>query len=294
MFTTIIEAEDLKSLLTTADKHAVIVFDCRHRLDDLEAGYRAYREGHIPGAFFASLDRDLAGPASMGESGHSGRHPLPAPEEWMRRLGEWGVTPDKQVVTYDDSGGSIAARMWWMLHAAGHEAAAVLNGGLAAWQSAGGSLEAGERTAAPAAAPYPGRFHSEWTVGLEDVRAQAALETPQMVLVDARSANRFRGEGETLDPHAGHIPGAVSMPYQQNLNADGTFRTADELRERFGPLVETAGSKDIVLYCGSGVTACHDLLAMQIAGLPRAKLFPGSWSAWSRTPGLPVETGEAS
>ncbi len=293
MLTTLISAEDLKTLLTTDIKDDVLIFDCRHRLDNPAAGYEQYKQGHIPGALFAHLDADLAAPVMTSESGHSGRHPLPDADTWMRRLGDWGVTPDKQVIAYDDSGGSIAARMWWMVRAVGHEAAAVLNGGLQAWLNAGGKLEKGERKSKPAQFPYPGRFRSEWIVGVDDVKSTINNQDSKMVLVDARSANRFRGEGETLDPKAGHISGAVSMPYQENLNPDGTFRSHDELHARFAPLVEAAGNNEIVSYCGSGVTACHNLLAMEIAGLPTARLFPGSWSAWSRTPDLPIATGEA-
>ncbi len=292
MLTTLISATDLKTLLTTGGQGGVIIFDCRHSLDDPDAGYRAYREGHIPGALFASLDHDLASAAMMTEAGHSGRHPLPDAADWMRRLGEWGVTPDTQVITYDDSGGSIASRMWWMLRSVGHEAVAVLNGGLQAWTGAGGALERGVRKPTPAVIPYPGQFRAEWVVDMDRVKAQVATDSPELVLVDARSANRYRGDGETLDPVAGHIPGAISMPYQGNLNPDGTFRAADELRARFAPLFDAAGDREIVSYCGSGVTACHNMLAMEIAGLPAVRLFPGSWSAWSRTPGLPTAKGD--
>jgi thiosulfate/3-mercaptopyruvate sulfurtransferase len=287
MYTTLISTHDLGTLLRGPEAADTLVFDCRHRLDNPSAGAQMYREGHIPGALFASLDKDLARPATMTETGHSGRHPLPDEATWMRRLADWGLTPSKQVVVYDDSGGSIAARMWWMVRAAGHTALAVLDGGLPAWLKAGGQLEPGERQPAPASSTYPGHFRADWTVGMDQVRSPSS----QYVLVDARAANRFRGEHETLDPQAGHIPGAVSMPYQENLNADGTFRSPRELRARFAPLLATAGSNEIVSYCGSGVTACHNLLAMEIAGLPTAKLFPASWSAWSRTPGLPIETG---
>ena len=287
MFTTLISAHDLKAILSGPAAADTLVFDCRHRLDNPSAGAQMYHESHIPGALFASLDRDLAIPATMNESGHSGRHPLPDETTWMRRLADWGVTPSTQVVVYDDSGGSIAARMWWMVRAAGHTAVALLDGGLPAWLTAGGQLEPGVRQPKPVSSAYPGRFRADWTVGMEQVRS----ESSKYVLVDARAANRFRGDNETLDPKGGHIPGAVSIPYQENLNPDGTFRSAQELRARFEPLREAAGSSEIVSYCGSGVTACHNLLAMEIAGTPTAKLFPGSWSAWSRTPGLPIETG---
>ncbi len=299
MFSTIISAEDLQKLLTTELKDEVTIFDCRHRLDNPDKGHELYQEGHIPGAIFVHLDKDLAGPIGMTESGHSGRHPLPDPDVWMKRLGEWGVEPSKQVIAYDDSGGSYAARLWWMLRAIGHEAVAVLNGGLQAWVASGGQLETRETKPKPVQFPYRGRFRSDWVADLDEVKSQIANRNPvlsgaegsQFLLVDARAPNRYRGETETLDPIAGHIPGARNMYYQENLNPDGTFRSHDELRARFEPIVQQAKGREIAMYCGSGVSACHNLLAMEIAGLPPARLFPNSWSGWSNTPGLPVAKG---
>jgi thiosulfate/3-mercaptopyruvate sulfurtransferase len=294
MFSTLISAKDLQNLLTGERREGVLVFDCRHRLDNPALGRQLYLEGHIPGTLFAHLDKDLSAPIGMTPSGHSGRHPLPEPDVWMRRLSEWGVAPSNQVVAYDDSGGAYAARLWWMLRAVGHKAAAVLDGGLQAWVAIGGKLEEGEVRPVPAPSPYPGEFRSEWVVGIEEVRKQveSVKGAGEYLLVDARAPERYMGEVEPLDPIAGHIPGALSLPYQGNLKPDGTFHSPSWLRERFEPILQKAKDKELVMYCGSGVTACHNLLALEVAGFPPGYLFPNSWSGWSNTPGLPVARGE--
>ena len=292
MYTTIICAAQLMQL--RAQPGNTVIFDTRHKLDKPDAGAQAYLAGHIPGALHAHLDNDLAGPKAMSESGHSGRHPLPAIDEWLAQIGEWGIDPQTQVVVYDDAGGMTAGRLWWMLRAVGHTAVAVLDGGLPAWTTAGGELEAGQQRPARSLGPYPGSFRGDWVAQMDEIRAQ--VERPdaeaKYLIVDARSADRFRGEVEPYGPIAGHIPGSQNLPYAGNLNPDGTFRSAAELRARFKPVVDAAGDREVVMSCGSGVSACHNLLAMEIAGLPAARLFPNSWSGWTATPGTPVAKGD--
>jgi len=292
MFTTLISATELQKLL--ADQNAdVVVFDVRHRLDDTAAGHAMYHAGHIPGALHAHLDSDLSGPVGSRPGGHSGRHPLPDTGIWLERLGKWGIGPQTQVVVYDDQGGVMASRLWWMLRAVGHKDVAVLNGGLPAWAAAGGALQTGASEPKHSLPPYPGRFNSGWVAAMEDIREQVAHpeQAPKYYVVDVRSPERYRGESEPYGPVAGHIPGAVNAFYGPNLNLDATFRSAEELRARFAPIVAAAGQREVVMSCGSGVSACHNLLAMEIAGLPTARLFPNSWSGWSATPGLPVARG---
>jgi thiosulfate/3-mercaptopyruvate sulfurtransferase len=258
-----------------------LLLDCGFDLADPEAGRRAHAAGHLPGAVYVHLDEDLAGP----RNGHNGRHPLPTRAAWARTLARLGVVPGRPVVAYDDQGGPYAARAWWMLRWAGHGAVAVLDGGRAAWLAAGGALEMGMAAPAPAA-PYP-------------VAAQAAMpaiDTPALqqhlatlALLDARAPERFRGEVEPLDPVAGHIPGAINRFFKLNLAADGRFRPAAELRAEFETL---AGGRPVVHQCGSGVTACHNLLAMAHAGLEGGLLYPGSWSEWCSDPARPVARGD--
>jgi len=291
MFTTIISAEQLKQLL--AKPGDVVVFDTRHKLDKPEAGQQMYLAGHIPGALFAHLDTDLAGTKRLTASGHTGRHPLPETGEWLARIGQWGIGPQTQVVVYDDAGGMTAGRLWWMLRAVGHMAVAVLDGGLPAWTAAGGALEAGAAQPSRTQGPYPGRFRGDWVADMDDIRKQ--VENPaagdKYLIVDARAPERFRGEVEPYGPVAGHIPGAQNVPYAGNLNPDGTFRSAQELRERFKPVVDAAGGREVVMSCGSGVSACHNLLAMEIAGIEGSRLYPGSWSEWVADPTRPVARG---
>ncbi len=293
MYTTIIGVADLKRLMASGVDLAI--FDTRHVLTAPDQGAQAFLQGHIPGALFAHLDHDLAAPVSERADGNSGRHPLPDMTDWLKRLGTWGIAPETQAVAYDDAGGMLASRMWWMLRMAGHAAAAVLDGGLPAWLAAGGALESGAAVPRPARPPYSGRaaYTDERTQA--DVSADVAKPAGEQrfLLVDARTPERFRGEVEPYGPVAGHIPGAINAFYGGNLNPDGTFRSAAELRARFAPIVAQAGGREVVMYCGSGVSACHNLLAMEIAGLPTACLFPNSWSGWSATPGLPVAKGEA-
>jgi thiosulfate/3-mercaptopyruvate sulfurtransferase len=292
-YTTLIDAEQLKTLLAT--ENDVVVVDCRHRLDQPHLGRELYRQAHIPGALFAHLDSDLSAPITLTPSGHSGRHPLPAPDVWLQRLGAWGIAPTTQVIAYDDQGGMAASRLWWMLRVVGHNAAAVLDGGIQEWQAVEGAMESGDTQPKRTLPPYPGQFRNEWVATMDEIKSQVANpQAPMYLIVDARAANRFRGEGETIDPVAGHIPTALNVPYQGNLTPAGTLLPADLLRARFEPIVKRAQSegREVVMSCGSGVSACHNLLAMAVAGLPPARLFPNSWSGWCNTPGLPVATGD--
>lgn len=266
MYTTLITADQLAERLTEPGRLRLI--DCRARLDDAGFGARAYAAGHLPGAVHGNLDTDFAAPPGTG-----GRHPLPDPDQLVLRLRAMGVSDDDQVVVYDDMGGAFAARAWWCLRWLGHAAVAVLDGGLAAWT---GPLDATD------ARPPPGNFSRRPSL-TRTIDANAVLGAlPTLALIDARALPRFEGREEPIDPVAGHIPGAVCLPFQGNLGPDGRFLTPDRLAERFaehGP--------DTVCYCGSGVTAAHNVLAMRIAGLPEPRLYPGSWSEWIRDPARP-------
>ena len=274
---TLISAQTLQALQVAG--RPVVLLDCSFDLGDPTAGERAHAAGHLPGAAHVHLDRDLAGP----KTGHNGRHPLPERADFAARAGGWGIAPGVQVVCYDDQGGVYAARAWWMLRWLGHAEVAVLDGGRAAWLAAGGTLHTGSVTAVPQP-PYPATDASMSTV-------DAATLQPQLgrtLLLDARAPERFRGEVEPLDPVAGHIPGAANRFFKSNLAADGRFKPAAQLREEFVALGATIA---VVHQCGSGVTACHNLLAMAHAGLPAGALYAGSWSEWCSDPARPVARG---
>ena len=279
-YTTLISVGDLAAHL---DDAGWVVCDCRHDLVDTAAGRHAYSESHIPGARFVHLDQDLSAPMT----GRNGRHPLPDPERFARRVGELGIGNSSQVVAYDASGGYYAARMWWMLRWLGHDAVAVLDGGWDAWRKAG--LPTTE------AIPNiePARFVRGTSLVLAATASEIAngLATGQRRLLDARSPDRYRGENETLDPVAGHIPGAVNRFFRLNLVADGGFKPPSALRQEFNAVKGTGAPSDLIHYCGSGVTACHNLLAMEVAGLSGSRLYPGSWSEWCSEPSRPVATG---
>ena len=262
----------------------LVILDCSFELTDPTAGERAYTAAHLSGAIYAHLDRDLAG----AKTGRNGRHPLPAREAFAQRVGAWGIGERTQVVAYDAQGGPYASRLWWMLRWLGHEAVAVLDGGPAAWRAAGGSLTAA-LPAAPARPPYPAGAGGMPTV--DATALQAALARGEACVVDARAGERFRGEVEPLDPVAGHIPGALNRFFKDNLGADGCFKSAAALRSEFAQLGITAaqvGPATVVHQCGSGVTACHNLLAMARAGIEGTVLYPGSWSEWCADPTRPV------
>ena len=279
MFTTLIDPGELARHLDDRDW---IICDCRHDLTDYDAGRRAYAEAHIPGARFVHLDEDLSGP----KTGVNGRHPLPHPLTFALRLGALGIDNGKQVVTYDASGGPYAARMWWMLRWVGHAHVAVLDGGWDAWKAAGGAVSAEpphvNRTS------YTLRPRAELAVDAGFVAAH--LTDRETVVLDARSSDRFRGENESLDPVAGHIPGAVNRFFKLNLDDLGRFKQPDVLRREFLEVLRDHDPRGTVHQCGSGVTACHNLLAMEHAGLVGSKLYPGSWSEWVSDRSRPVAT----
>lgn len=279
-YTTLISAADLASHL---DDAGWIICDCRHDLADTESGRRAYAESHIPGARFVHLDEDLSAP----KTGRNGRHPLPDPDKFVRRLGDLGIDGAKQVVAYDASGGPYAARLWWMLRWLGHDTAAVLDGGWNAWLSARHSIS--KEAPKIRTARFIPSLRSEAAVDAKTIAER--LGKPEPFLLDARAPNRYRGENETLDPVAGHIPGAANRFFQSNLDAEGKFKQAAALKKEFGDVIGSNAPGQVTHYCGSGVTACHNLLAMEHAGLPGTPLFVGSWSEWSSDPSRPVETG---
>jgi thiosulfate/3-mercaptopyruvate sulfurtransferase len=261
--------------------------DCRFDVvapgADTSRGERDWRASHLPGAVYAHLDRDLADLSVAGR----GRHPLPSEAAFAASLARWGIAPDTPVVAYDDGSGAMAARLWWLLRLAGHADVAVLDGGIAAWRAAGLPEESGAPTIAPAA--HPVRFDASAIAGSDEVLALAG--DASRVLLDARAAPRFRGEVEPIDPVAGHVPGALNRPFQDNLGADGRFKPAAELRAAFEALLAGRSARGVVLMCGSGVTACHNLLAMAHAGLDGARIYAGSWSEWIVDPARPVARG---
>jgi thiosulfate/3-mercaptopyruvate sulfurtransferase len=278
MFSTLIGADALAANLARNDW---VVCDCRHDLADYDAGRRAYAEGHIPGARFLHLDEDLSGP----KTGTNGRHPLPHPLTFALRLGALGIDNAKQVVAYDASGGCYAARLWWMMRWLGHSHVAVLDGGWQAWSAGAGAIS----TEAVAVQPttYTPRPRPELAVDSAFIAAH--LTDGACMVIDARSPDRFRGENETLDPVAGHIPGARNRFFRSNLDESGRFKSADVLRSDFAQVLGERDPRRVVQQCGSGVTACHNLLAMEHAGLPGSRLYPGSWSEWVSDRSRPVE-----
>lgn len=273
---------DVPALAAGLDDPQLRLLDARAVLTDPSAGAAAYAASHLPGAVHADLDRDLSDHGVQGQ----GRHPLPDAAAFARRVGEWGIGPQHQVVVYDAADGSMAAaRAWWLLRLLGHERVAVLDGGLAAWRQAG-LPETGATAGPDALPPYPAAgFDSARVASAADVLARLG-EAPGWLL-DARGAERFRGQVEPIDPVAGHVPGAVNRPFTLNLR-DGRFRPAAELRAELEPLLAGHAPADAVLMCGSGVTACHLLLALEHAGLPGARVFAGSWSGWIADPARPV------
>lgn len=298
-YTTLISAEQLQAL--RADKAPLMVFDCSFDLMKPEIGELQYLEAHIPGAAYANLDTDLSAKHGVpgkggvviaqkeaGAPASGGRHPLPNRETFAAWLSRVGFANDMQAVVYDRNGANFCGRLWWMLKWMGHDAVAVLDGGLQAWQAAGGDVSSTEE---------PTHFQSNFVPGeplvtLVDTRLVAErLESPAQTVVDARAAPRYRGEVEPLDPIAGHIPGALNRPFAENLGPDGKFKPAAELRAEFEALLAGRDPATVVHQCGSGVSAVPNLLAMQIAGLGTAALYAGSWSEWSNTPGLPTRQG---
>lgn len=260
------------------------IFDCRHDLQNTGYGAQAYGKGHIPGALFLHLDHDLSGE----KNGSNGRHPLPDPEVFAAKMSACGVGPDTQVVAYDNEAGAFAARLWWMLRWLGHGKVALLDGGLAAWRRAKQPLVT-EVPTFPATRFEP-RPQSSMLVDTDFVLQR--LGSPEALIVDARTPERFSGEQETIDPVGGHIPGAVNRFYFDNLDDAGCyFKPTDELRTEFDALFGGRASSAVIQQCGSGVTACHNILAMELAGLGGSKLYAGSWSEWCADPTRPMATG---
>lgn len=277
-WTTLVQPEAVAAALGDAE---VVLVDCRFSLADPDAGERAYRDSHLPGARYAHLDRDLSGPPASSR----GRHPWPDADAFTRRVSAWGISPRSRVVAYDAGDGAFAARLWCLLRMLGHEAAAVLDGGWARWTGLGLPVDAD--LPSPAHAPFEAVFDA---ARLLDADAAGRHVDRGGLLVDARAAERFRGEVEPLDAMAGHVPGAVNRPYTANLE-DGRFKSAAQLRSEFEALLGARKARELVAMCGSGVTACHHLLALEHAGLPGASLFTGSWSGWISDPSRPVATG---
>jgi thiosulfate/3-mercaptopyruvate sulfurtransferase len=280
-FRTLIGAAELQTRILTGTP--LVLLDCGFDLADPSAGRRAFASGHLPGACYAHLDTDLSG----HKTGHNGRHPLPDFSTWAATVGSWGITPQTQVVTYDDQGGPYAARAWWMLRWLGHGSVAVLNGGRAAWLAAGGTLSTDVQPAQPSG-PYPAAAPAMPTVDAAALQARLG----QGRLFDARAGERFRGEVEPLDKVAGHIPGATLRFFKDNLQADGLFKPPGTLRREFDALGASGlPSASLVHQCGSGVTACHNLMAMAHAGFGDTVLYPGSWSEWCSDTQRPMVKG---
>ena len=282
MYTTLLQASELASHVQDGNW---VILDCRHDLLHPTAGSDAFAAGHIQNAQFADIDTALSGPKTARGADFTGRHPLPDRNVLLATLRGWGIDDDTQVVAYDGQSGMFAARLWWLLRWVGHAGVAVLDGGLAAWQAQGLPL------VTPVALRPIGKLTEQAsltrTVSVQEIVAN--LETQALTVIDARAPDRYRGENETIDPVGGHIPGAKSRFFKDNLQADGRFKSAKELEQAFAGLISTAEST--ILQCGSGVTACHNLLALEVAGLPGAALYPGSWSEWCANPARPVATG---
>lgn len=282
MYTTLIDASELLALM--AGPTPPRVFDCSFDLMNPEAGVQQFAQAHLPGAVHADLDQHLSAHAPAPRAS-GGRHPLPTRESFAEWLRSTGLDTGQQVVVYDRQGANYCGRLWWMLRWCGHEAVAVLNGGLAAWQAAGGTIATG----ACVTPCSPGSFslHPALAATADTNGLARRLGAPNLTVIDARAAPRFRGEIEPLDPVAGHIPGALNRPFADNLGPDGRFKPAGQLRAEFERLLAGRDPATVVHHCGSGVSAVPNVLAMEIAGLGRTALYPGSWSEWCNTPGLP-------
>ncbi|MDT8397696.1 MAG: sulfurtransferase [Pseudomonadales bacterium] len=280
----------MKTLVTVAelarqlDNPLWLVADCRFSLTDVCAGYKAWLDTHIPGAFHADVNLHLS---AAHIPGITGRHPLPDQEQWRQQVQNWGITPTRQVVVYDDAGGAFAARMWWMLRWLGHENVAVLDGGWQAWNKQG--LPVSTQLSTPA-------VNTKEMCGvrtpLTRLISADAIDGSKHLLLDARELPRFRGESETIDPVAGHIPGARCSPFSANLDAQGCFKTGAALREKFAAAGVTTDERDLVCYCGSGLTATHNILALKLAGFEEPLLYAGSWSDWITDPHRPRASGD--
>jgi len=283
MYTTLISASELAQHLNDSNW---VILDCRHDLLNPTAGSDAFAAGHLQNAQYANIDTDLSGAKTAAGASFTGRHPLPDRTTLLATLRSWGINDDTQVIAYDGQGGMFAARLWWLLRWLGHPAVAVLDGGLAAWQAENLPL------VTPVAPPRASGNIIEKASLTRSVTVKelvANLDTQALTVLDARAPDRYRGENETIDPVGGHIPGAKSRFFKDNLQADGRFKSAAALKQDFKALI--ASPESAVMQCGSGVTACHNLLALEVAGLPGAALYPGSWSEWCADTARPVATG---
>jgi thiosulfate/3-mercaptopyruvate sulfurtransferase len=285
----LISADELAAALRevsaspATDLLPLVVVDCRFNLLKPGAGRAAYLSAHIPGAWYADLDRDLSGPRGS----HTGRHPLPDPENLRALFGRFGINPGTRVVAYDEGGGGLAARLWWLLRWMGHRPVVLLDGGLAAWERAG--LPLSQATPAPRHDVFHGQPGQMPVLQTDEIRA--ALNRDGIRLLDVRTEERFQGRAEPIDPVAGHIPGALNVPFSGNLAADGRFQTTEYLAHRYGSMTQGRESGQIVCMCGSGVTACQGIFALELAGVPGVALYPGSWSEWIRSSDRPVAVG---
>jgi thiosulfate/3-mercaptopyruvate sulfurtransferase len=282
-YNTLISVTELQQHL---DDPAFVILDCRGELTDPHAGAAAFAAGHLPGAQHADQDVHLSDKSPAKDGSFRGRHPLPSPEAFIETLRHWGIHPHSQVIVYDGHGGMFASRVWWMLRWVGHTDVALLDGGLPAWQAAGGAVTTALTTKAPGSITLQASLMR--TVSAADILSN--LDTKQAIVLDARANDRFRGENETIDPVAGHIPGARNRVFKDNLQSDGCFKPAEALRAEFSALIRSPEST--IAQCGSGISACHNLLAMEIAGLSGAALYPGSWSEWSSDASRPIATGK--
>jgi thiosulfate/3-mercaptopyruvate sulfurtransferase len=271
----------VQELSTAQDREQCVIFDCRFVLSEPGSGYEKFLKSHIPGAVYAHLDNDLAGPVTSD----SGRHPLPDANKFAEFLGRSGWQPGTMLVAYDDAGGAIAARLWWLMMYFGHDCATLLDGGFAAWETTGYALESGP--VSPLSRPAA-NFRACDDLVISTSEIIAGLQRNSIVLADARAPERFRGETEAIDSVAGHIPGAVNYPIDTNLTPDGMFKPVEQVKNGILALTGNHGVKDLVHMCGSGVSACHNIFATEMAGLESSKLYVGSWSEWIRDPSRPV------
>lgn len=281
MFSTLISAKEALARLHDPDW---VFVDCRFSLQEPSKGREEYLEGHIPGAFYAHLDEDLSSPVIPGKTS---RHPMLPVDRMAELFSSWGIDEKVQVVVYDFKGGGMAVRLWWMLQWLGHEAVALMDGGWADWKG----LNYPVSVAAPDRQPrqFNPRPQEGWTMDAGQVAA--ASQDPAFRVVDVRNYERYIGQEEPIDPVAGHIPGAINIPFMENVDEDGFFKPAEELRKKYSEKLAGVPADHVVFYCGSGVTSCHNILAMRVAGLGHATLYPGSWSEWITDPSRPVATG---
>ncbi len=270
-YTTLISVEDLKKNLDQCT-----LLDCRFNLADVKEGQQAYIQEHLPSSQYAHLDYDLSSPVTL----QSGRHPLPQFDKFIDRIKNWGINPDSQVVVYDDTGGTFAARLWWLLKVIGHENVAVLNGGFSAWKKSGYPVTSEIVQMQPTS--YTALPDSKSWCDLEEL--QQCLKKQSCLLIDARTVERYNGESEPIDPVAGHIPGALNQPLPLNIDENGYFQSPEKLKENYASYLENRNPEEVINMCGSGVFACHAILAIEIAGYGRTRLYPGSWSEWIRDP----------